>query len=174
MKSFKTLVCVTSFALCFGAASMACAATISPAGAAFTTAAGGTITVKSPSSFGAAVTCNISFTGAVNAAGTGASINSAAVSGSNPLCNLPTMTNLPWVLTPPATGISPGTATNVGYKIAGSPPVIPATNCGPTTIAITLANTAGGLSVGASGQSLAGGCTVQTLGVVAPGITVNP
>eukprot|EP01132_Coremiostelium_polycephalum_P014516 gene14516-17618_t len=120
MKSFKTLVCVTSFALCFGAASMAGAATISPAGAAFTTAAGGTITVKSPSSFGAAVTCNISFTGAVNAAGTGASINSAAVSGSNPLCNLPTMTNLPWVLTPPATGISPGTATNVGYKIAAS------------------------------------------------------
>ena len=168
MKSLKTLVCVTSFALCFGAASMASAATFSPGGATFTTNAGGSITVKSPSSFGGAVTCNISFTGTVRADGSAADITAATVSGTSQLCSLPHMTNLPWVLSPA------GTVTNVGYTIAAIPPLIPATNCGPSTIAVTLANVTGGASLGASNQPLTGGCTVHSLTVTAPGVSVVP
>ncbi|AZF10725.1 protein activator of alkane oxidation PraB [Pseudomonas sp. R2-37-08W] len=161
MKSLKTLVCATSFAMCFGAASMASAASVSPDGPFSTNA--GTIVVKSPSSFGAAVTCGITFTG--NVSGGVASINGATLTGGG-LCALPTLTNLPWVLTA-ATGTT-GTVTNVGYKINS----IPATNCGPTPIAVTWA--AGTKTLSAANQSLSGNCTVVSLNVVAPTLTVNP
>lgn len=161
MKSLKTLVCATSFALCFGAASMASAASVSPDGPFSTNA--GTIVVKSPSSFGAAVTCGITFTG--NVSGGVASINGASLTCGG-LCALPTLTNLPWVLTA-ATGTT-GTVTNVGYKISS----IPATNCGPTTIAV--AWTPGTKTLSATNQSLTGNCTVVSLNVVAPTLTVNP
>ncbi|MCS3417580.1 protein activator of alkane oxidation PraB [Pseudomonas yamanorum] len=161
MKSLKTLVCATSFAVCFGAASMASAASISPDGP-FSTSAG-TIVVKSPSSFGAAVTCGITFTG--NVSGGVASINGASLTGGG-LCGLPTLTNLPWVLTA-ATGTT-GSVTNVGYKITS----IPATNCGPTTIAVTW--TPGSKTLSAANQALTGNCTVVSLSVVAPTLTVNP
>ncbi|NVZ50506.1 protein activator of alkane oxidation PraB [Pseudomonas sp. B6002] len=174
MKSFKTLVCVTSFALCFGAASMASAASFSPIGAAIS--ANGSITVKSPSSFQQPVTCNILFQGVVNSDGT-ANINSATVSGSNSLCALPKMTNLPWKLS--ATSTTTGTVTNVGYTIAGAPPIIPATNCGPTTITVGLASVAGTpapgtTTISATNQTLAGSCTVVSLSVAAPGAVVIP
>jgi len=146
---------------------MASAASFSPVNQAFTTT-GGSITVKSPSSFGAAVTCNIQFTGKVRADGSAADITAATVSGSSQLCSLPKMTNLPWVLSPA------GTVTNVGYTIAAIPPLIPATNCGPSTIAVTLANVAGGASLAASNQALTGGCTVVTLGVTATGVSLVP
>ncbi|AZF15964.1 alkane oxidation protein activator PraB [Pseudomonas sp. R3-18-08] len=161
MKSLKTLVCATSFAMCFGAASMASAASVSPDGPFSTNA--GTIVVKSPSSFGAAVTCGITFTG--NVSGGVASINGATLTGGG-LCSLPTLTNLPWVLTA-STGTT-GTVTNVGYKITS----IPATNCGPTPIAVTWA--AGTKTLSAANQSLSGNCTVVSLNVVAPTLTVNP
>ncbi|AZF42429.1 protein activator of alkane oxidation PraB [Pseudomonas sp. R1-43-08] len=161
MKSLKTLVCATSFAMCFGAASMASAASVSPDGPFSTNA--GTIVVKSPSSFGAAVTCGITFTG--NVSGGVASINGATLTGGG-LCALPKLTNLPWVLTA-STGTT-GTVTNVGYKISS----IPATNCGPTPIAVTWA--AGTKTLSAANQSLSGNCTVESLNVVAPTLTVNP
>ncbi|AZF37270.1 protein activator of alkane oxidation PraB [Pseudomonas sp. R4-39-08] len=161
MKSLKTLVCATSFAMCFGAASMASAASVSPDGPFSTNA--GTIVVKSPSSFGAAVTCGITFTG--NVSGGVASINGATLTGGG-LCSLPTLTNLPWVLTA-STGTT-GTVTNVGYKITS----IPATNCGPTPIAVNWA--AGTKTLSAANQSLSGNCTVVSLNVVAPTLTVNP
>ncbi|TSD77346.1 protein activator of alkane oxidation PraB [Pseudomonas sp. KBS0710] len=161
MKSLKTLVCATSFALCFGAASMASAASITPDGPFSTNP--GTIVVKSPSSFGAAVTCGITFTG--NVSGGVASINGATLTGGG-LCSLPTLTNLPWVLTA-ATGTT-GTVTNVGYKITS----IPATNCGPTPIAV--AWTPGTKTLSAANQSLSGNCTVVSLSVVAPTLSVNP
>ena len=161
MKSLKTLVCATSFALCFGAASMASAASITPDGP-FTTNPG-TIVVKSPSSFGAAVTCGITFTG--NVSGGVASINGASLTGGG-LCALPTLTNLPWVLT--AATSTTGTVTNVGYKITS----LPSTNCGPTPIAV--AWTAASKTLSASNQSLSGNCTVVSLSVVAPTLTVNP
>lgn len=161
MKSLKTLVCATSFALCFGAASMASAASITPDGPFSTNP--GTIVVKSPSSFGAAVTCGITFTG--NVSGGVASINGATLTGGG-LCSLPTLTNLPWALTA-ATGTT-GTVTNVGYKITS----IPATNCGPTPIAV--AWTPGTKTLSAANQSLSGNCTVVSLSVVAPTLSVNP
>ncbi|KWU52661.1 alkane oxidation protein activator PraB [Pseudomonas palleroniana] len=161
MKSLKTLVCATSFAMCFGAASMASAASVAPDGPFSTNA--GTIVVKSPSSFGAAVTCGITFTG--NVSGGVASINGATLTGGG-LCALPTLTNLPWVLTA-ATGTT-GTVTNVGYKINS----VPATNCGPTTIAVAWNPSSKTLS--AANQALSGNCTVVSLSVVAPTLTVNP
>ncbi|WP_248750013.1 alkane oxidation protein activator PraB [Pseudomonas sp. MWU15-20650] len=160
MKSLKTLVCVASFALCFGAASMATAATITPDGP-FSTSAG-SIVVKSPSSFGAAVTCGITFTG--NVSGGVASINGATLTGGG-LCSLPTLTNLPWVLT--ATAPTAGNVTNVGYKIAS----IPATNCGPTPIVV--AWDAASKKLTATNQSLSGNCTVVSLDVTAPTLSVQ-
>lgn len=160
MKSLKTLVCATSFAMCFGAASVATAASVSPEGPFSTNA--GTIVVKSPSSFGAAVTCGITFTG--NVSGGVASINGASLTGGG-LCSLPTLTNIPWVLT--AASATTGTVTNVGYKISS----IPATNCGPTTI--NVAWTPGTKTLSAANQSLSGNCTVVSLSVVAPSLSVN-
>ena len=162
MKSLKTLVCATSFALCFGAASMANAAWIGPEGTFKTDQ--GTIVVKSPSSFQAPVTCQITFEGSVN--GGIASITKATVGGGG-LCNLPTMTNLPWVLVASPGGTT-GTVTNVGYTIN----FVPATNCGPTTI--NVAWNASTKTLSASGQSLTGNCTVSSLSVAAPSLTVNP
>jgi len=160
MKSLKTLVSLTALAVCMGAASMASAATITPDGP-FSTSAG-TIVVKSPSSFGAAVTCGITFTG--NVSGGVATINGATLTGGG-LCGLPTLTNIPWVLT--ATSPTVGTVTNVGYKISS----IPATNCGPTTIAV--AWNAGSKKLTAANQSLSGNCTVVSLDVTAPTLTVQ-
>lgn len=161
MKSLKTLVCVASFAMCFGAASMANAAWISPEGA-FSTSPG-TIKVKSPSSFGAEVTCGITFTGTVS--GGVASINGATLTGGG-LCALPKLTNLPWVLY--AGSATTGTVTNVGYDITS----IPSTHCGPTPI--TVAWNPSTKTLSATNQALSGNCTVTSLSVDAPSLTVNP
>ena len=67
-----------------------------------------------------------------------------------------------------------GTATNVGYTITGAPPLIPATNCGPSQIAVTLASTASSITLGATNQPLSGSCTVQSLNVTATGVTIVP
>lgn len=171
MKGFKTLVTLSSFALCLGAASLASAATIGAPGQTFNTP-GGSITVKSPSSYGAAVTCSIDFHGVVNANGT-ATIDGATVSGSNPLCGLPKMKGFPnpgWTLalnTNPDNTVTKGTVTNVGYTIA----FIPATNCGPTTIDVTW----DGTSLHATNQALSGSCTVVSLDATpSPAVTVTP
>ena len=171
MKGIKTLVSAGSFALCLGAASLASAATIGPAGTLFTTP-GGNITVKSPSSFQAAVTCDIEFKGRVNSDGT-ATIYDATVSGSNPLCGLPKMKGFPtpgWVLsldTNPDGTVTKGTVTNVGYTIS----FIPATNCGPTNIDVTWDGTA----LHATSQPLSGSCTVVSLNATpSPALTVTP
>ncbi len=168
MKSLKTLVSLTALTVCMGAASMVSAASFSPPNATFTTLSGGTIVVKSPSSFNASVTCDISFTGTVRANGSAAEITSAKVSGDNKLCSKPKLTNLPWVLSPS------GTVTNVGYTIDAVPPVIPGTNCGPTTISVSLVNVAGGVALSASNKALSGGCTVVSLNVTAPGVSIVP
>ncbi|MGB3124779.1 MAG: alkane oxidation protein activator PraB [Pseudomonas sp.] len=167
MKSFKTLVCVTSFALCVGAASMASAASISPEGP-FTTTAG-SIVVQSPSSFGGSVTCGITFSGVVS--GGVATINNAALTGGG-LCGLPTLKSIPspgWKLT--ALSGTTGQVENVGYTIKKTI-VIPATDCGPSTISVTWNAAAHTLT--ASNQALSGGCNIVSLTTTAAGLTVNP
>lgn len=173
MKGFKTLVSASSFALCMGAASLASAATIGAPGTLFETP-GGSITVKSPSSYQAAVTCSINFKGRVNNDGT-ATIYDATVSGSNPLCGLPKMKGFPtpgWVLslaTNPDGTVTKGTVTNVGYTIA----FVPATNCGPTNIDVLW----NGTTLSANNQLLSGNCTVSSLSVTpvsTPPLTVTP
>ncbi len=67
-------------------AGVAGAATISPANTTFT--APGTITVTTPASFNVPVTCNIVFSGSVNADGSAATITDAKVSGNCTINNL--------------------------------------------------------------------------------------
>jgi len=163
MKSLKPLVCASAFALCSVVSSMASAATISPEGP-FTTNPG-SIIVKSPSSFGAAVTCGITFTGKV--IGGVATIYNAAITGGG-LCILqPVVIFPPWVLsvTRGSTGL---TMTNVSYKLQS----IPTTNCGPTSILVSWDPNTKTLS--STNQSLSGNCTVVSLSVGAPTLTVNP
>lgn len=169
MKSLKTLVCASSFALCFGAASMANAASIIPNGA-FTTDPG-TIVVTSPSSFGAPVTCGITFGGTVT--GGVATITSASLTGGG-LCGLPKLKNIPspgWVLTAtsfaPSTGIGAGNVTNVGWTVA-----FPASNCGPGTITVAWNQATKMLT--AANQALSGSCAVQSLSVKAPSLSLAP
>ena len=173
MKSLKTLVSLSALAVCMGAASMANAVSISPDGA-FSTSSG-TIVVKSPSSFGAAVTCDITFKGNVTSGV--ATINDAKLTGGG-LCDLPVLKNIPtpgWVLT--ATSLSGGTVTNVGYTI--TKPLIPLTDCGPDTINVTWNNSTHALT--ANNQTLTGhtsgtspNCVVQSLTVTAPSLTIVP
>lgn len=162
MKAVKTFASSTALVLCLGAASAATAATIAPAGASFT--APGTITVRSPASLQQPVTCNITFTGKVSANGASASITGATVSGSNSLCSVPQMKNLPWTLTVSST--TSGTVTGVAFSILSS-------NCGPGTINASWSNAANTLS--ASNQALSGSCTITSLSVKpSPAFTVSP
>ena len=163
MQSIKTLVSVASFAICLGAASMANAATIAPAGASFS--APGTISVSSPASFGIPVNCNINFTGTVAADGSNASITGATVGGSNSLCGVPVLLNLPWTLT--ASSATAGTVTGVNFKILS--------NCSstPVTINATWNNATNTLSI-PSAQSV-GSCKITALSVKPnPAFTVTP
>lgn len=167
MKSLKTLLSLTALTVCMGAASMANAFSITPVGTSFT--APGTISVKSPSSYQATVNCDATFSGSVGSTGI-VSITGVTVGGSNPLCSLPDITGLPWTLT--ATSLAGGTVTNVGYTIASSF-IYPASNCGPSTIAVAYSNATGILS--ASNQALSGSCTVVSLSVKpSPKLTIVP
>jgi len=157
MKSLKTLVCATSFALCFGAVSMANAATIAPAGQGFTTA--GSITV----------TCNIVFTGSVAANGASASITGAQVSGSNALCGVPQLLGLPWTLNVASGGPDAfnGTVSGVNFKILN--------NCSasPVTINVGFKNSTNTLTV-PSAQTV-GSCKITALTATpSPAFTVTP
>lgn len=167
MKSFKTLVSLTALTVCMGAASMANAYSITPINTDFT--APGTITVKSPSSFQAAVNCTATFAGRVDGAGV-AKINTVTVSGGG-LCNLPQITGLPWTLTATGpNGVLSGTVSNVGYTIA-STFLYPASNCGPSTINVGY----NGSALTASNQNLSGSCTVVSLSVTpSPALTIIP
>lgn len=169
MKSLKTLVCVSSFALCFGAASMASAASITPNGA-FTTDPG-TIVVTSPSSGGAPITCGITFGGTV-VAGV-ATITAASLTGGG-LCGLPTLKNIPapgWELT--ATSFTPTSGAGIGIvKRVGWTVVFPPSNCGDGTINVTWDQATHMLT--AANQPLSGNCAVQSLKVKAPTLSLAP
>ncbi|MDQ0653986.1 alkane oxidation protein activator PraB [Pseudomonas cedrina] len=162
--NFKTLVSLSALAVCMSAASLANAYSITPVNTNFT--APGTISVKSPSSYQAAVNCGATFTGNVDAAGV-AKITGVAITGGG-LCSLPKITGLPWTLT--ATGTTQGSVSNVGYTIAGSI-LYPASKCGASTITSSYS---GGVLT-ASNQSLAGNCTVVSLSVKpTPAFTIVP
>ncbi|WP_248745927.1 alkane oxidation protein activator PraB [Pseudomonas sp. MWU12-2037] len=149
MKGIKTLVSFTAIAVCLGAASMVNAATITPVNTTFS--APGTITVKSPASFNLPVTCNITFTGKTAANGASASITAATVSGSNSLCGVPVMQNLPWTLTPTST--STATVSGVSFSVIS--------NCGTATINT---NYGGGALTVPSAQAV-GSCSITALSV---------
>lgn len=169
MKSLKALVCLSSFALLFGAASMASAVSITPEGP-FTTEAG-TIVVTSPSSAELPITCGITFGGNVSAGV--ATITSATLTGGG-LCNLPKLKNVPapgWVLTAnsfnASTGIGNGTVSNVGWTVA-----FPPSNCGAGTINGEWNQATRTLT--GKNQPLSGNCAVQSLTVKVPSLSVTP
>ncbi|WP_460135745.1 alkane oxidation protein activator PraB [Pseudomonas sp. S1_E04] len=167
MKSFKTLVCATSFAMCFGAASMANAATIAPAGSAFSTS--GSITVTSPASLNLPVTCNITFTGTVAGNGSGASITGASVSGSNSLCSVPVLQGLPWALNVASGGPDSFTGTVAGVRFK----ILSDCSSTPVTINVNWKNSTNTLSV-PSAQTV-GSCKITALTAVpSPAFTVTP
>ncbi|APU29269.1 alkane oxidation protein activator PraB [Pseudomonas sp. MDMC216] len=173
MKNNKLVSVIGALAIGLGISGMASAATITGSSP-FT--ATGTIGVSGPSSFGATVNCSVVFNGTINAGGASANINTVTVSGSG-LCALPTITGLPWTLTPSTTTDGGetwlGTVSGVGFTIAGAPPLIPASNCaGPTTINVQWTNSNSTLRV-TSAQALAGNCNIRSLNVQAPAISVN-
>ncbi|MDE1909514.1 MAG: protein activator of alkane oxidation PraB [Pseudomonas sp.] len=177
MKSINVLVCATYLAMFFGTISVANGAIFTPAGATFTTSFGSTITLKTPSSFGAAVTCNVQLSGKVRPDGSAIDIGNAWISGSNPLCMLSGMFSVPGMLMPPFSVFgSNGTLINIGYTITGAPPIIPNSNCGLNTIFVTLANAPGngGVSLDANNQSLSGTCTIVSFNTSFPGISIAP
>ncbi|NVZ50507.1 protein activator of alkane oxidation PraB [Pseudomonas sp. B6002] len=171
MKSLKTLLMAGALTLCASATSIASAGTFSPYNMPFTTV-GGTITLKSPSTFGAALTCAIQLTGHIAHDGLVAYYSSATITGTNALCSLYKMNDMPMVLTS-ITG-SAGTLSNVSFTVVGAPPIIPATHCSAATISVSVFNDAGGLTSVANNQVLPGSCTVLSMRVAAPGVGVTP
>ncbi|WP_082521123.1 alkane oxidation protein activator PraA [Rhodococcus sp. Leaf278] len=151
----RTLAAVLAAVAITGAtvgAASAGAATISPAGTAFS--APGTIVVSTPASFGVPVSCSIDLIGTTSADGSSASITDAKISGSNRLCNLPQLKNLPWTLTP--TSATTGEVSNVGFSLVGY-------NCGPATLAGSFDNMTNTLT--STNQPMSGNCTVNSLSV---------
>ncbi|KAA8563473.1 hypothetical protein FX985_03542 [Pseudomonas extremaustralis] len=171
MGSLITLVNATSITLCLALGAVANAASFSPPGATFSTSAAGTITIKSPSTFGAAVTCGITLAGVISADGADAKINTVSFSG-GPGCALYQPTHLAWNLTPKS--ISTGSLNGLGLTYTTTSPVWPTTNCGPSNIALTLANTTDGLSFHTTNQALSGSCAIVGVDIVVLGVTVNP
>lgn len=151
----RTLATIAAAVAVAGAtlgAGSASAATISPANTDFT--APGTIVVTTPASFGLPVTCSISLSGSTSADGSSAAITAAQISGSNRLCGLPQLKNLPWTLTP--TSATTGEVSNVGFSLLGY-------NCGPATLAGTFDNMTNTLT--STNQPMSGNCTINSLSV---------
>ncbi|CCQ13569.1 Protein activator [Rhodococcus sp. AW25M09] len=151
----RTIACAVAAVAIAGAtvgAANAGAATISPADTAFT--APGTIVVSTPASFGVPVSCSIDLSGTTSQDGSSASITDAKISGSNRLCNLPQLKNLPWTLTP--TSATTGEVSNVGFSLLGY-------NCGPATLAGSFDNMTNTLT--AADQPMSGNCTINSLSV---------
>ncbi|QIH08207.1 MULTISPECIES: alkane oxidation protein activator PraB [unclassified Pseudomonas] len=153
MNTIKTLFSVASCVICLGVTSMVSAATIEPKGASFT--APGTITVKVPALFFMPVTCNINFSGNVTADGSKAMITGATISGSNQLCKVPVLKNLPWTLT--ATSTTTGTVSGVMFWALS--------DCGntPATVSGNWSNEQNRLWVSSAQQ--VGRCTITDLSV---------
>ncbi|NMX60828.1 alkane oxidation protein activator PraB [Pseudomonas sp. WS 5079] len=168
MKSLKTLVCVSSFALCFGAASMASAASIvRPGGPGTFETPTATITIKTPSSFNQPIQCNMNFKGTVNADGTATITSMEKRAGGNALCGAPKMKGT-WTLT--ADSVSTGTITGVGFTVAS----LPATDCGPSPVPGLWSNSTNTLTL-ATTTALSGGCTITSMSITPdPLLTVTP
>jgi hypothetical protein len=167
MKSLKTFGCVTLFALCGGAISTASAATIAPAGSAFTTA--GTITIKSPLSFNMPVTCNFAMAGSVASDGSVAAITSAVFSGSNPICSIPVASNFVWRLKLTGSGpdVFPGTLGALKLKVASD------CSSSPVNISVIWKNSTNTLSI--TSPQTVGACTITGLTASpSPAFTVSP
>ena len=168
MKSLKALVSLSSLVVCMGAASMANAYSFNPKVTGGTPFSGtGTLVAKSPTSNNLNVTCSLSVTGSIDAAGN-ASILTAATTGGG-LCALPTITGLPWPVVP--TGLSTVRVDNVGYNLPAVFP-FPKSTCGLTSINGSFTPGASA-SLGFTNQALAGSCTITSLTITTSGATIT-
>ncbi|MFC6300900.1 hypothetical protein GNF76_16010 [Pseudomonas sp. CCM 7893] len=140
---------------------MASAASFVPPG--MFSGAGGTITIKTPTTFGSPVTCGISVNGSIGEFTepriTGVSITGAGV------CGLLKANYLSWPLR--ADSLTSGYLSEVGFTIKG---ILPATNCGFGTMNINWNNVSKRLTV--SNQALSGNCTVVSLEIVLPSLSI--
>ncbi|WP_420359275.1 alkane oxidation protein activator PraB [Pseudomonas kairouanensis] len=171
MKISNALVSTVLIMLCCGTVSQVNAATFSPVGLGFSSSANATITMKSPASWGAEVTCGIQLFATGRPDGSALDINSVNLSGTSALCSQAQMGSLPWVLTP--TSATTAVLTRVDYRVSGSI-LFPATNCGPSSINVHMSNGAGGFNATASNQWLAGNCTVVSLNFTAFPLIIVP
>lgn len=172
MKRLHAFAGAGLFALWVSVPLVASAATFSNPGSLFTTSPTGTITLRSPSSFGAAINCNIQLSGGVRLDGSAIDIQSIRLSGAEALCQRVQMNNLVWKLTP--TTLTAGVLSNLGFVIAPLLPLIPASNCGPATFSLGLANGPGVLNVSALSLYLPGSCSVSSLNVAIPATSIIP
>jgi hypothetical protein len=173
MKRLHAFAGAGLFALWVSVPLGASAATFSSPGLQFTTSPTGTITLKTPSSFGASVTCRIQLTGGVRLDGSAADIQYVRFSGTEPLCQRIQMNNgATWKLTP--TTLTTGDLSNVGFVITALLPIIPASNCGPATISVGLVNGPGVVNVSALNMYLPGSCAVASLNVAIPATSIIP
>ncbi len=157
MKALQVLCLAAAASVAF--ASVASAATVSPAGGSFT-AKGTTNLVKG----GATLGCTATFNGTTDASGTFALVNSASFSG-GPLgsCAFVSATNLPWKITAPSTTsvIVQGVAVNT-----------PIGNCDPTDLNGGWANGSPS-TMSFTSQPLAPDCSVSG-NLKVPGVTLVP
>lgn len=171
MKISNALVSTVLIMLCCGTVSQVNAATFSPVGQGFISSGNATITMKSPASWGAEVTCAIQLLGSGRPDGSALDITVVSLSGTSALCSQARMGNFPWVLTP--TSATTAVLTGVDYRVTGSI-LFPATNCGPSSINVHMSNGAGGFDVSASNQWLANNCTVVSLNFKAFPLIIVP
>ncbi|MCU7646369.1 alkane oxidation protein activator PraB [Pseudomonas piscis] len=160
----KKIVLVAAMAACLGTSFAAGAATIVPDGP--FSSSSGQIVVKTPSTFGAPFTCNMTLSGTVS--GGIATISNIALSGKG-FCVIPKLKNIPtpgWIWK--ANDLTNGTLSNVGVTLA----MFPVTDCGPNTIAVKWDPASKTLS--STNQSLSGNCTVTSLSATFPTLDVQP
>ncbi|WP_248750014.1 alkane oxidation protein activator PraB [Pseudomonas sp. MWU15-20650] len=145
-----------------GVASVAQAFQFVPAGP-FTSAAG-VLKIKTPSSFGATLTCALSMSGEVSAF-TGLKITSVSITGPG-ICSLLKAKYLSWPVS--ANSLSSVNISDMGFSLVGS--VLPPSNCGVSEINANW-NPAN-KSVTASNQALSGNCTIEQLDIVFPALSL--
>ncbi|WP_124378193.1 alkane oxidation protein activator PraB [Pseudomonas synxantha] len=143
-----------------GVGSVALAAEFSPAGP-FTSAAG-TLTIRTPSTFGSPLTCGLTVAGNVSAF-TGVHINTFSITGPG-FCSLLKTTVLGWRVN----AFSPTSALvdDVGFSIT----IPPATHCGPNQIYASWNYASHQLTV--FNQALSGNCTLERMELTLPTLSI--
>lgn len=166
MQNLVRRICVAT--LIAGAAlvsSVATGATYAPVGPFHSSS--GTLVLKTPSTFQLAVTCGISVAGEVTAAGA-VNVTNTTFSGSNSICSFIHVTNPGWAVT--ANTYLSSVASNFQFYVTGFGGAT--SYCGPSSFNVSWS---GALQTWtATNQALSGQCTIVSMEMYLPSLTVNP